>query len=77
MVVTRMTSPAQARAEAVERLVGQLETLVQRHRAAEQAGHPLSGDAELITGEVARYLAGAREALAGFPSPMPTLPGPR
>jgi hypothetical protein len=60
-------TPTQVRAAAVQRLVAQLEGLVERYRAAEREGRVSSDDPELVTGEVARYLAGARAATAGVP----------
>jgi hypothetical protein len=66
-VIARAMTAAEARAEVVQRLVAQLESMVERHRAADHDGRSLGDDAELITGEVARYLAGARAALSAVP----------
>jgi hypothetical protein len=67
MAVTQVATAAEVRAEAVRRLVDQLDALVMRHLVAELDGVVVGDQAELLTGEVARYLARARAAIAGVP----------
>jgi hypothetical protein len=67
MAGTQVATSAEVRAEAVRRLIDQLDVLVMRQRLAQLEGVVLGDQAELLTGEVARYLAGARATIAAVP----------